>query len=125
MESRSKLIVLFAFCLASGILAYFLAESVVRTHKPVSVPVSDNPSEPEPAWPEPTPEEVKNPSTSYDFGYERGWRAFMEQQGQPVPKAATYTSLSEGELDEEAAGKGYVDGYHKAGGSLYCPRCER
>lgn len=118
---KSKLIVVFAFSLAAGIISYFVGQAFVRRENRVSAPVTV--SEPEP---EVVEREVVEPVTSYQFGYDKGYRAFMEQQGLEVPveKMVRYTTLEEGSLDGEAASRGYVDGYHHAGDSLYCPRRE-
>ena len=61
--------------------------------------------------------------TSYEVGYKQGYRALLVQMGQDVPPVERYVSIDSGELDEESASRGYVDGYHKASESLVCPRC--
>lgn len=129
---KSKLFVIFSFALALGIVAYFLGDAFVRREaaRP-ELEIRELPRDANQGLVEVEPVEVPSPlseeakSASYTFGYERGYRAFMEQQGQVV-KVASYTSssLDESELDAEQASKGYVDGYHKAGESFYCPRSE-
>jgi len=133
---KSKLFVIFSFSLALGIVAYFLGGAFVRreaARKELEIrelPRDANQGlvEVEPVEvdsvevPLPLSEEAK--SASYTFGYERGYRAFMEQQGQVVKVASYTSSLDESELDADQASKGYVDGYHKAGDSFYCPRSE-
>lgn len=127
MESRSKLVVLFSFSLAAGVVAYFLGRSFVRREVPVVSPSPPVSLDTEPSWSVSEPvvpasvEPAKVLATSYDLGYEKGYRAFLEQQGQVVPKAS-YTTSFDGELDDEQALKGYVDGYHKAGDNFYCRR---
>lgn len=115
----NKLVVIFSFALAAGIVAFFLGQTFVRR---VSEPVPAVSSS-ETELSSPNDEElVSSPVSSYEYGYEKGMRAFLEQQGLPVPVLVRYTNLVEEELDPEEAGRGYIDGYHKAGGGVYCPR---
>lgn len=141
MKSRVQgLVVVFGFCFAMGVVAYFVGEAVVRRQRAAQV---------EPSWPdpvpsgiltqdeslpepevvvkdaEPEPEVVKDAELSYGFGYERGYAAFLEQQGSSVPvtRAVRYTNevVDVGVLDEDLTSKGYADGYHKASDNFYCP----
>lgn len=71
---------------------------------------------------------------AYQFGYENGRKALLQQMGLPYVEENKieyeYTVLLEN-LDkhneeekklDEVRQKGYVDGYHKASESLVCPR---
>jgi flagellar biosynthesis/type III secretory pathway protein FliH len=74
---------------------------------------------------EQTEEETKE--ELYDLGYKKGFHAFMAQTGKEGPEVAyKYTAqIEEHEETERYADvidKGYVDGYHKASESGFCPR---
>jgi hypothetical protein len=125
----SRLFVFFSFCLAAGVLAYFLGSAFVQRHKAspnvVSEASSSSSSSEEVSSEVESEEPIElEPATSYEVGYDRGYRAFLEQQGVAIPvlKVARYATSLEGELDEEQASRGYADGYHRAGESLHCPR---
>lgn len=67
--------------------------------------------------------EIEN--TPYQDGYEQGFNAFCNQMGiepkyKPKP-SIQYTSMIKEETEEDQL-KGYVDGYHRASSSMYCPR---
>jgi hypothetical protein len=68
---------------------------------------------------------------AYDVGYKKGYNNFMKTSVDTEDKVTTeYTSNVEdqskidleSEEVQEIMMKGYVDGYHKAGESLHCPR---
>lgn len=66
---------------------------------------------------------------AYEAGYKRGYTNFMQQHNNSGDLVQyTYTSnesektIEENESYQELISKGYVDGYHKAGDSLHCPR---
>jgi hypothetical protein len=65
----------------------------------------------------------------YRYGYLKGQRNFLAQMGKdvpPLPKVAKYTRSEPDEIskeDEEEMMKGYIDGYHKTGELMYCPKC--
>ena len=69
---------------------------------------------------------------AYDIGYKKGYNNFMKTSVDPEAKefVVEYTSNKEEkskiDLDseeiQEIIMKGYVDGYHKAGEFLHCPR---
>lgn len=133
MKSRIQgLIVVLGFCFAMGVVAYFVGEAVVRRQRGAA---QVDPSWPDPvpsgiltqdeSLPEPEPKVVKDAELSYGFGYERGYAAFLEQQGGSVPvtRAVRYTNevVDVGVLDEDLTSKGYADGYHKASDNFYCP----
>jgi hypothetical protein len=65
-------------------------------------------------------EEIPN---SYTIGYDKGYKSFLEQNGRvdlsPVKK---YTAYVEQELEKDEVDRGYVDGYHRAADTIYCPR---
>lgn len=63
----------------------------------------------------------------YAAAYNKGYNAFLNQMGRSdlVSEQKVYTAYMPSgneEQDEEAAGRGYADGYHKASDSIYCPR---
>ena len=98
---KSRLFVFFSFALALGIVSYYLAGALVRRAGPVvvlePVPVLSPSSEP-------SPEPVVESVTSYQLGYDRGYRAYMEQQGLEVPATpAVRYVMEEEELDAEQA----------------------
>lgn len=69
----------------------------------------------------------EEPTNSYTAAYNRGYNAFLLQMGRPdlVSPQKIYTSyISNGDeqQDEEAANRGYADGYHKASDAISCPR---
>jgi hypothetical protein len=72
---------------------------------------------------------------AYKIGYKRGYDNFMKTSvdSKDDESAVEYTSNEEEDKDkdkidlesevvQEIISKGYVDGYHKAGESLHCPR---
>lgn len=70
---------------------------------------------------------------AYKIGYKRGYDNFMKTSvdSKNDDSAVEYTSNKEKDKDkidlesevvQEIIMKGYVDGYHKAGESLHCPR---
>jgi len=67
--------------------------------------------------------EVEETPNSYTIGYDKGYRSFLEQNGRvdlsPVKK---YTVYVEQELEKDEVDRGYVDGYHRAADTIYCPR---
>jgi uncharacterized membrane protein len=63
----------------------------------------------------------------YDLAYKKGYHAFMVQYDLEDPMVVyKYTSKIEehekNEINHEIIDKGYVDGYHKAAESGFCPR---
>lgn len=74
-------------------------------------------------------EPIPAPESAYAEGYERGYRALMEQMGQELPapppkRSVKYLSMNPEEKEETL--KGYVDGYHTAADVYerlnHCPR---
>ena len=67
--------------------------------------------------------EFEETPNSYTIGYDKGYRSFLEQNGRvdlsPVKK---YTAYVEQELEKDEVDRGYVDGYHRAADTIYCPR---
>jgi hypothetical protein len=80
--------------------------------------------------PEAEPESIETIENKiYKIGYQRGQRAMLLQMEKPdlVDKSAEYTVNFEIPKDEKERldsimSKAYVDGYHKAGDLLYCPK---
>lgn len=80
--------------------------------------------------PETEPESIETIENKiYKIGYQRGQRAMLLQMEKPdlVDKSAEYTVNFEIPKDEKERldsimSKAYVDGYHKAGDLLYCPK---
>lgn len=58
----------------------------------------------------------------YRHGYDSGYRSFLAQMGEEIPKGrvSSYMSRADG-MDEEYL-RGYVDGYHRATEAYRCPR---
>lgn len=67
---------------------------------------------------------------AYKIGYKRGYDNFMNTSVDSKDESAVeYTSNEDkdkidldSEIVQEIIMKGYIDGYHKAGESLHCPR---
>lgn len=78
--------------------------------------------------PDKTPFDGVGFGRAYQLGYEKGYYSFLIQNGQEPEKIISYTSTVEDLFNNEdvdfreAVEKGYVDGYHKACNSVYCPR---
>lgn len=77
-----------------------------------------------------TEEEEDQRKIAYKIGYKKGYNNFMKTSVDIKDEESIieYTSNkeeivnSETEIIQEIMMRGYVDGYHKAGESLYCPR---
>lgn len=72
----------------------------------------------------PLSEEKVVEMTPYRYGFLRGERSLLMQMGvedlPPLPAVARYVSSGSDPEGEEI--RGYVDGYHRAAGSMYCPK---
>lgn len=79
--------------------------------------------------PETTPFDGDGFGNAYKMGYEKGYYAFLIQNGEEPEKITSYTvgvedlyKQQEAEEYQNAVEKGYVDGYHKACNTMNCPR---
>jgi len=67
--------------------------------------------------------EAEETPTSYTIGYDKGYKAFLEQNGRvDLSPNKKYTVYVEQELEKDEVDRGYVDGYHRASETIYCPR---